>query len=84
MCHPLHPLFLCFFESNTTRAERAAQRSTEDSVRMADAGTVTNDEVARSGRTGETTAYIIENMLSRERTMDCIMHISLLGDDTIY
>jgi len=38
-------------ESNTTRATRAAQKSTEDSVRM-DAGTVTNDEVARSGRTG--------------------------------
>ena len=68
-------------ESNTTRATRAAQKSTEDSVRM-DAGTVTNDEVARSGRTGETTAHI-ENMLSRERTMDCMMH-SLLGDDTIY
>jgi hypothetical protein len=44
----------------------------------------TNDEVARSGRTGETTAYIEnQNMLTRERAMDCIMH-SLLGEDTIY
>ena len=32
-----------------------------------------NDEVAKSGRTGITTAYT-EDMLSRERTMDCIMH----------
>jgi len=39
-----------------------------------DTGTVENDEVARSGRTGVATAYI-EKMLSRERTMDCsIMH----------
>ena len=42
---------------------------------------VTNDEVAKSGRTGVTTEYI-ENMLPRERTTDCIMH-SLLGDDMI-
>ena len=40
------------------------------------------DEVANSGRTGMTTAYT-EDMLSRERTMDCIMH-RLLGDNTIY
>jgi len=32
-----------------------------------------NDEVAKSSRTGITTAYT-EDMLSRERTMDCIMH----------
>ena len=42
----------------------------------------TGDEVAKSGRTGMTTAYT-EDMLSRERTMDCIMHYSL-GDNTIY
>ena len=50
-----------------------------------DAGTVANsDEVAKSGRTCETTAFAyIQNMLSRERTMDDIMH-SLLGDETIY
>ena len=41
-----------------------------------------NDEMAKSGRTGITTAYT-EDMLSRERTMDCIMH-RLLGDNTIY
>ena len=35
-----------------------------------------NDEVAKSGRTGITIAYT-EDMLSRERTMDCIMHYSL-------
>ena len=42
-----------------------------------------NDEVAKSGRTGITIAYT-EDMLSRERTMDCIMHYSLIGDNTIY
>jgi len=41
-----------------------------------------NDEVAKSRRTGITIAYT-EDMLSRERTMDCIMHYSL-GDNTIY
>ena len=41
-----------------------------------------NDEVAKSRRTGITIAYT-EDMLSRERTMDCIMH-RLLGDNTIY
>ena len=42
-----------------------------------------NDEVApNSGRTRITIAYT-EDMLSRERTMDCIMHCSL-GDNTIY
>ena len=41
-----------------------------------------NDEVAKSGGTGITIAYT-EDMLSRERTMDCIMHYSL-GDNTIY
>ena len=42
----------------------------------------TNDEVAKSSRTGITTAYT-EDVLSRWRAMDCIMHC-LLGDDTIY
>jgi len=32
-----------------------------------------NDEVTKSGRTGIITAYT-EDMLSRERTIDCIMH----------
>ena len=32
-----------------------------------------NDEVAKSGDTGITRAYT-QDMLSRERTMDCIMH----------
>jgi len=32
-----------------------------------------NDEVAKSGHTGITTAYT-EDMLSQERTMDYIMH----------
>jgi len=41
-----------------------------------------NDEVAKSGGTGITNAYT-DDMLSRERTMDCIMHRSL-GDNTIY
>ena len=41
-----------------------------------------SDEVAKSGDTGITNAYT-DDMLSRERTMDCIMH-SLLRDDTIY
>ena len=41
-----------------------------------------NDEVAKSRRTGITIAYT-EDMLSRERTMDCIMHYSQ-GDNTIY
>ena len=41
-----------------------------------------DDEVAKSGRTGMTTAYT-EDMLSRERTMDCTMH-RLLGENTIY
>ena len=41
-----------------------------------------NDEVAKSRRTGITIAYT-EDMLSRERTMDCIMHYSL-GDNTIH
>ena len=45
-------------------------------------GTKVNDEAAKSGRTGKTTAYI-ENLHSRERTMDCIMQ-SLLGDEMIY
>ena len=42
----------------------------------------TDDEVANSGSTGITIAYT-EDMLSRERTMHCIMHYSL-GDNTIY
>ena len=42
----------------------------------------TGDEVAKSGRTGMTTAYT-EGVLSRGRTMDCIMH-RLLGENTIY
>ena len=43
-----------------------------------------NDEVAKSGSTGITIALAYtEDMLSRERTMDCIMHYSL-GDNTIY
>ena len=41
-----------------------------------------NDEVAKSRRTGITIVYT-EDMLSREKTMDCIMHYSL-GDNTIY
>ena len=41
-----------------------------------------NDEVAKSGSTGITIAYTAD-MLSRERTMDCIMHYSQ-GDNTIY
>ena len=42
-----------------------------------------NDDVlAKSARTGITTAYT-DDMLSRERIMDCIMHCSL-GDNTIY
>ena len=41
-----------------------------------------NDDVAKSERTGITTAYT-EDMLSRERITDCIMHY-LLGDNTIY
>ena len=41
-----------------------------------------NDEVATGGSTGITIAYTVD-MLSRERTMDCIMHNSL-GDNTIY
>ena len=41
-----------------------------------------NDEVAKSRRIGITIVYT-EDMLSRERTMDCIMHHSL-GDNTIY
>jgi len=43
---------------------------------------LTSDEVAKSGRTGITRAYT-QDMLSRERTMDCIMHYRL-GDYTIY
>jgi len=35
-----------------------------------------NDEAAKSGSTGIMIAYT-EDMLSRERTMDCIMHYSL-------
>ena len=42
----------------------------------------TSDVVANSGRTGMITAYT-EDKLSRERTMDCIMH-RLLGENTIY
>jgi len=34
-----------------------------------------NDEMAKSGRTGITTAYT-EDMLSRERTMDCTIYIA--------
>ena len=41
-----------------------------------------SDEVAKSGDTVITNAYT-DDMLSRERTMDCIMHCSL-GDNTIY
>ena len=41
-----------------------------------------DDEVAKYRRTGITTAYT-EDMLSRERTMDCIAH-RLLGDNIIY
>ena len=55
---------------------------TDDSVRMWMPVLCANDEVAKSGRTGITTAYT-EDMLSRERTMDCIMHCSL-GDNAIY
>ena len=55
---------------------------TDDSVRMWMPVLCANDEVAKSGRTGITTAYT-EDMLSRERTMDCIMHC-LLGDNAIY
>ena len=54
-------------EYNSRRTRGAEEY--EDRVRV-DTGTVENDEVARSGRTGVTTAYI-ENMFSRERTMDC-------------
>ena len=38
--------------------------------------------MAKGGDTGITNAYT-DDMLSRERTMDCIMHCSL-GDNTIY
>ena len=38
--------------------------------------------MAKSGDTGITNAYT-DDMLSRERTMDCIMQCSL-GDNTIY
>jgi len=41
----------------------------------------TGVEVANSGRTGITNAYT-EDMLSRERTTDCIMH-RLLGDNML-
>ena len=68
------------YNSRRTRGAEVDRRQCQNgyrySVRMP------NDEVAKSGRTGITTAYC-EDMLSRERTMDCIMH-SLLGDETIY
>ena len=60
-----------------TRAARAVQSCTDDGVRMWMLVLCGNDEVAKSGRTGITTAYI-EDMLPRERTMDCI-RICLLG-----
>ena len=70
-------------QSNTTRAARAAQGFTDDSIRMgAPVIFCANDEVAKSRRTGISIAYT-EDMLSRERTMDCILHYSL-GDNTIY
>ena len=57
-----------------SRRTRGAEQYCRQSLGV-DTGTVTNDEVAKSGRTGVTTACI-ENMLSRERTMDCIIHIA--------
>ena len=69
-------------QSNTTRAARAAQSCTDDGVRMWMPVLCGDDEVTKSGGTGITTAYT-EDMLSRERTMDCIMHC-LLGDNAIY
>ena len=66
-----HLFFNITVEYNSRRTRGAEEY--EDRVRV-DTGTVENDEVARSGRTGVATAYI-EKMLSRERTMDCsIMH----------
>ena len=38
---------------------------------------LTSDEVAMSGRTGITRAYITQDMLSRERTMDDGLHNAL-------
>jgi len=60
-------------QSSTTRAARAAQGCTNDRVRMGPGLVCANDEVAKSRRTGITRAYT-QDMLSRERTMDCIMH----------
>ena len=62
-------------QSNTTRAARAAQGCTDDSVRMG-AGVCANDEVAKDRRTGITRAYT-QDMLSRERTMDDGLHNAL-------
>jgi len=69
-------------QSNTTRAARAAQGCTEDSVRMGTGGKT------HEWRSGEERTYrdndciYSEYALSEENPMDCMMHY-LLGDNII-
>ena len=70
------------FESNTTRAARAAQGCTKDSVRV-DTGSQTREWRSDEERTYRDNDSIYpEYALSEENPMDCIMHY-LLGDNII-
>ena len=79
-----HPSFgakdVCY--SRIQLAPHARRRDVPMIVSERMPASCTDDEVANSGRTEITIVYT-DDMLSRERTIDCIMHYSL-GDNTIY
>ena len=69
----LHFLLKILEQSRIQLAPHARRRDVPMIVSERMPASYTDDEVANNGSTGITIAYT-EDMLSRERTMDCIMH----------
>jgi len=59
------------YNSRRTRGAEVYRRQCQNGCRYSPL--CANEEVAKSRRTGITSAYT-QDMLYRERTMDCIMH----------
>jgi len=77
LCHLDNDLvtIITYIRSRIQLAPHARRRDVPMIVSERMPARCTDDEVANSGRTGITTAYT-EDMLSRERTMDCTIYIA--------
>ena len=75
LCHLDNDLvtIITYIRSRIQLAPHARRRDVPMIVSERVSAVCTSDVVANSGRTGITTAYT-EDMLSRERTMDCTIY----------